>query len=193
MANPTVGECICSSTLQSWFSCLGMFILAGLSLQSFIVAVNVIDWLKGRSMTATDQIITSIGITRIIYLFSCPLHFLSYYCTAGLGTKMLLLYVFTGIAAGFSSTWLSALVATFFCIKTFTLSEDRHISENNFSYIYFCAVGIWNIFSVLIFFVSSVLPVISLGFHIRKMKKYRNVPSSTDTNHKIEKKKKKLR
>lgn len=231
MTNSTVGECLFSSLLQSWFSSVGMFILAGLLLQSFIVAVNVIDWLKGRSMTATDQIITSIGITRIIYNFSCPLHLLSYSCTAGLGIQMWLLNVFTGISAGFSSIWLSALLATFFCIKISTFNNNffLHLKTvisqrvlfliftsvllgfgyaftlawvfffaryNNLSYneilhdshnfpLIFIFNCLWNIFPVLIFFVSSVLLVICLGFHIRQMKKYRNVPSSTDTNHKM--------
>nr|DBA25511.1 TPA: hypothetical protein GDO54_009891 [Pyxicephalus adspersus] len=275
MANTTGGECVFPSTVQFWVSVAttGMLILFGISIQSFIVAVNVINWLKGRSVMAVDQIITSIGITRIIFQFSCPLHYLSYICFAQLGTKFLVLNLFTGIAAGFSSTWLSALLSIFFCfrISTFTKAFFVYLKSilsqrvvcliitsvmlgfgyslmsivfftmistftkaffvylktilsqrvvcliitsvmlgfgyplmsivfftmyKDFSYsdiihdkdkfqLIFLFNCLWNILPVLMLLASSVLLVISLSFHIRQMKNYRNTMSTVDTYHRM--------
>lgn len=233
MANSTAGQCAFPSTIQFWFSVaiIGAFLLFALFVQSFIVAVNFIDWLKGRSLTTTDQLITSIGITRIIYHFTVPMHFLSYSCSGGLGTTFLISNLFTGISAGFSGFWLSALLSTFFCLqistfnkvfflnlKTFisqrlicliissvllgygyaltivvlisfgvyqNISLSKIIHDNHDNAVIFSLNCLLNIMPVLLFFVSSVLLAICLGFHIRQMRNHRTAMSSTDTYHKM--------
>lgn len=233
MANYTAGECDFPSTVQGWISVaiIVVFILALLSLQFFIVAVNVIHWLKGGSMTGVDKIITAIGITRFISSVAFPLHFLSNSCSAELGATFFLLNSFIGVSSGFSSIWLSALLSTFYClmIPTFNnvfflrlktiisqrvvcliissvllgfgytltlslwipyarngiLSYSEIIHDHYKFQILFTFNCLWNIFPVVMFFVSSVLLVFCLGFHIRQMKNHGNVLSSTDTYHKM--------
>lgn len=125
MANSTVGECILSFAVKSWFSVAiaGTFLLFVLSLQLFIMAVNIIDCIKGRALTAVDLIITIIATTRVISFFSNPLHLFAYYCPSEFGAKLAVANLVTGISAGFSSIWLSTLLSVLFCFMISTFNN----------------------------------------------------------------------
>lgn len=232
MANSTERECDFPSTVQFWFSVVtnGILILVGLTLQLFIVVSNVIDWLKGSSVTAADQIITSIGIARFFYLFTMPIHYFSFNCYADKYKICFIFSLFIGITSGFSSIWLSALLSIFFCFKisNFHSAFYLHLKTiifqkvvlliiasvllgfgytlmylliiqtlfKNSSYsdflndlindqIIFSLNCLWNIFPLLLFFVSSFFLVISLGFHMTQMKGNRNAMNNTDAYRKV--------
>ncbi|XP_063775268.1 taste receptor type 2 member 43-like [Pseudophryne corroboree] len=51
----------------SWAVASGITCTAALVINGFIVSVIATDWIKQRPVMATDQILTSLGITRIIY------------------------------------------------------------------------------------------------------------------------------
>nr|DBA25508.1 TPA: hypothetical protein GDO54_009888 [Pyxicephalus adspersus] len=225
MDNFTWGKCDFPATVDMWVSntTVGIFILATISLQLFIVIVNVIDWLKGRSLTAADQIITSIGITRIIFSVCSPFYYFTYYCTAELRVIFLVLNLVFGITSFFASIWLSSLLSILFCFKisTFrnvffsrlkTILSQRVLflifasvlmafgytvmfclvvthklfgSSGNYDFLFYnqnfqliiSMHILGNIFPIITCFASSVILIISLGFHIRQMKTHRNMLS----------------
>lgn len=101
----------------------GIFTLAGLLVESFIVAVNVIDWLKGRLMKATDQIITSIGISRFFCLISSLLYMFSELYSTKFDIRFYLFIVCTWQTSDFSSIWLSTLLSIFFSFRISTFQN----------------------------------------------------------------------
>lgn len=44
----------------------GVVCVIGLMINSFIVGVNIVDWLQRRSISATDKILTTLGTSRIV-------------------------------------------------------------------------------------------------------------------------------
>ncbi|KAM9319636.1 taste receptor type 2 member 4-like [Gastrophryne carolinensis] len=95
----------------------GAFLLGGLIIQLFIVSVNVTDRLKGRPMSDTDQIITSLGVLRFI------LHSLSFWAVLQGAFQIPLHAVWNrivrciGFMSFFSDIWLSVLLSIIFCLK----------------------------------------------------------------------------
>ncbi|KAG9469296.1 hypothetical protein GDO78_020890 [Eleutherodactylus coqui] len=96
--------------------------IPGLMIHSFIIGVNATDWWKGRSVTAVDHIVTSLGISRMcaqstktIQLVVIRL-FLSRYnvyeqnmFNFGLG----IVYIFIG----YVNFWLTSLLSIVLCLK----------------------------------------------------------------------------
>nr|DBA25509.1 TPA: hypothetical protein GDO54_009889 [Pyxicephalus adspersus] len=95
-------------------------VLAGLLVQLFIVAVNVIDWLKRRSITGGDQIITSIGISRIFYHTAVLLALFSSFYSTKIPEIVFLLIDLTKNGSAIASLWLSTLLFIFFYFKIST-------------------------------------------------------------------------
>ncbi|KAM9319650.1 taste receptor type 2 member 43-like [Gastrophryne carolinensis] len=99
------------------FVAAGGFLLSGLIFQLFIVAVNVTERLKGRLMSATDQIITLLGVSRLIF------HFTSFWCIVQTSFKiqmhihLLKVIIFISSFSFSSNTWLSVLLSILFCLK----------------------------------------------------------------------------
>ncbi|KAM5165061.1 taste receptor type 2 member 13-like [Mantella aurantiaca] len=98
------------------FSCPGI-ILVGLVIQSFMVAVNGMDWLKGRSVTGTDKIISSIGISRIFFHTSCLMFFFSWSSLFEITEIFAILIVSILQVSALSNLWLSTLLSIFFYFK----------------------------------------------------------------------------
>ncbi|XP_040203361.1 taste receptor type 2 member 4-like [Rana temporaria] len=120
MANSTEEDYYINSVLFDLFifSCFGIT-LAGLVIQLFIVAVNVNDWMKGRSITGADKIITSIGISRIFFnalwlLISSSFIFSEFPETIYIFLEFSLRTLAT------SNIWLSTLLSIFFYFKIST-------------------------------------------------------------------------
>ncbi|KAM4043902.1 taste receptor type 2 member 64-like [Anomaloglossus baeobatrachus] len=104
---------------------LGLLVLAvstlvpGLVIHSFIIGINVNDWWKGRSVTSVDQIVTSLGISRIniqgaftIYvivdiLFQSQLNF----------EAPMLLIDAVHVFFTHANIWLTSLLSIVFCLK----------------------------------------------------------------------------
>ncbi|XP_063775267.1 taste receptor type 2 member 43-like [Pseudophryne corroboree] len=90
--------------------------IAGILINGFIFAVMVTDWVKGRPVTATDQVLTSLGITRIfclsISLLDVFLH--SFFKKS----SIIYLIVFCMFEISFyAGIWLSNLLSVVFCLK----------------------------------------------------------------------------
>ncbi|CAN2390228.1 hypothetical protein PRIEUP_LOCUS264 [Pristimantis euphronides] len=92
-------------------------LIPGLLIHSFIIGVNVSDWWKGRSVTAVDHIITSLGMSRmgvqcVTYLFMIRL-FLS-------SENLDITYVITSAfytLFSYATVWLTSLLSIVFCLK----------------------------------------------------------------------------
>nr|DBA25501.1 TPA: hypothetical protein GDO54_009881 [Pyxicephalus adspersus] len=95
-------------------------VFAGLPIQSFIVAVNVIDWLKRRSITGADQIITSIGISRIFSHTAVLLALFSSLYVTKIPEVVFALCYLTEYSSAIASIWLSTLLSIFFYVKIST-------------------------------------------------------------------------
>ncbi|KAG8550102.1 hypothetical protein GDO81_028882 [Engystomops pustulosus] len=102
----------------------GILCITGVLINAFIVAVNLLDWMKRKSISHVDQVITSLAMTRIFSQVSSFLYFL---LTILLNHRLyLLLYVINKIAvfSGHLSTWLMTLLSIVFCLK---ISNFHHV------------------------------------------------------------------
>ncbi|XP_018425355.1 PREDICTED: taste receptor type 2 member 125-like [Nanorana parkeri] len=207
------------------FGCFVTFSLAGLLIQSFIVVVNVIDWMKGRSITGADQIITSIGISRIFLHTTYLMYIVLLFYFSRLPKLINILNDLTARTSAFADIWLSTLLSIFFYFKISTFHNILFLRLKAFisrrvvhliiasvlmsvvySSMYYVAVSmtystistqnatlsyrqeeiishvytVWTVLPLLMTFVASLLLIILLGFHLRRMKIRGNVTSSTD-------------
>ncbi|XP_073484935.1 taste receptor type 2 member 50-like [Aquarana catesbeiana] len=121
MANST--EKIYYEILEQYlfpFALLVILVLAGLVIQSFIVTVNIIDWMKGRLITGADKIITSIGISRIFFHAAFLLNLFLFAYLSNI-TIIFSIFIFCALESlNFSNIWLSALLSIFFYFKIST-------------------------------------------------------------------------
>nr|DBA25497.1 TPA: hypothetical protein GDO54_009877 [Pyxicephalus adspersus] len=222
MANATEGEYY-NHIMLFWLPVAASAVvsLAGLLLQIFIVAVNVIDWLKERSMLPADQIITSLSISRIVFHIVCLMEFLNHFPVLSVIPEELAIFLWR--LSEFSSIWLSTLLSVFFFLKISTfhnvyfLRLKTLISQKIVYLITVCVVfslvyafsfflfpinltknyvlhflnkfpteaqimanidHVWNTISLIVSLASSVLLIISLRSHIRKMSNHGNIMSS---------------
>nr|DBA25490.1 TPA: hypothetical protein GDO54_009870 [Pyxicephalus adspersus] len=96
------------------------FIL-GLLINSFIVAVNIMNWFKERPMTANDQVITSIAIARILLQSACLFHI---FVTVFFNSNYLNLFlIIMMVMSNYSSIWLTNLLAIVFFLKIFNFQN----------------------------------------------------------------------
>nr|DBA25520.1 TPA: hypothetical protein GDO54_009900 [Pyxicephalus adspersus] len=102
------------------YAAAGIFSIAGLTVQSFIIAMIISDRLKGGLMTAVDQIIFSLGLSRFVF------HFLSLWrilYIAFFTTIPKILYIILtiiGNTSAFSNIWLSVLLSVVLTLKIST-------------------------------------------------------------------------
>nr|DBA25523.1 TPA: hypothetical protein GDO54_009902 [Pyxicephalus adspersus] len=195
--------------------------------QSFIIALNLIDHLKGKLMTATDKIITSLGISRLAFHLICLFIIVQLFVS---GTEPVMYsYITLSFIAWLlsgSSIWLSALLSVFLCLKisnfnnVFFLRLRGLISQNltriivlsilcsgGYSSLYFMVVYdgqpnnsteaqpnglrrpevkqflllLWNIICFLVYFLSSLLIIISLCLHMSRIKTEKNATCKMGT------------
>ncbi|KAG9467933.1 hypothetical protein GDO78_014033 [Eleutherodactylus coqui] len=95
----------------------GLAFLIGLMTQLFIVVVNIMDWVKGRPKSPVDQILTSLGITRIcLHSFS----FFNAMCVIFLRRYIQNMKIFLELivnSSNLSDIWLGTLFSIIFCMK----------------------------------------------------------------------------
>nr|DBA25485.1 TPA: hypothetical protein GDO54_009865 [Pyxicephalus adspersus] len=93
--------------------------MIGLMINSFIVAVNVIDWLNGRVISSTDKILTTLGISRIVFqISSFSYGFLTTFFKGYLNSSPIRYVV--DVAEVFSTQFsfcLTTLLSIVFCLK----------------------------------------------------------------------------
>nr|DBA25498.1 TPA: hypothetical protein GDO54_009878 [Pyxicephalus adspersus] len=213
------------------FAATIIMILAGLFVQSFIVVVNVLNWMNRGSLKPADQIITSLGITKILYhAVSFSEVFANLYYRE-LYHEYFIINIFTAQTLALSTIWLSTSLSIFFCFKisnfhnvfflrlkaiisqtvsyliiasvlfafgisltcfflTFNVScrnstSDFHLEFTKTMQTLSSCDVLWNIFPAHMYFLSSVLLIISLSFHMWRMKHCGNAISSMDTYHRI--------
>nr|DBA25504.1 TPA: hypothetical protein GDO54_009884 [Pyxicephalus adspersus] len=211
-------------------SLYGLATLAGFLVQSFIVAVNVIDWLKQKSIGAVDKMITFLGISRIFFHTAVLLYSISKLYNIRIPEIVITLNQFIMNISNLASIWLASLLSIFFYVKisTFHNAFFLHVKaiilkrvtyliigsvllSLGYTFIYFMALpdnSFWNgtqddisynrekkilmygnilcnSFPVLLFLIASLLQVILLVFHMRRMNNGGKVTSSTDTYHRI--------
>ncbi|XP_063775265.1 taste receptor type 2 member 50-like [Pseudophryne corroboree] len=95
----------------------GITFTAGLMINGFIVAVNVTDWRKGRPVTSTDQILTSLTVTRVFYHSACLLDIFlqNVFIVVSIVHNIIMYYI---IAVSFyAGIWLANLLSVVFCLK----------------------------------------------------------------------------
>ncbi|XP_075197779.1 taste receptor type 2 member 4-like [Anomaloglossus baeobatrachus] len=191
--------------------------IVGLMTHAFIVSVNLIDWRSGRTMTPSDQVITSIMISRMILQSVLQLSlFLELFC-AMCSPICHLTFRIICFSSMYSSIWLSTLLCVVFFVKisnfrsvvflwfrkiiserillfilfSFIVSlaqtsmiylvlyvpDIHHVSVNstrdNLDQIFDAVLGLslaGFLGPLLILLLSSVLLMISLYFHIKRMK-----------------------
>ncbi|XP_068135841.1 taste receptor type 2 member 50-like [Hyperolius riggenbachi] len=228
MANYTEETCY-QNIIDSLILVAPFFLLslAGLFTGTFIVAVNVTDWLKQRTMTAANQIITSLGLSRIIlHILSIIDLFFTVCSEDPFETSSVLFFIY--VTAVFSTVWLSVLLFFFFCftistfrsvfflrlktiisqrvtsliivflllsfgfpVMTFLMvpllpcsgnsTEDDSSCDRQTDQFLTTLYAVWNFFPLLVFFISSILLVISLSSHVNRMKTRTNETSNTGT------------
>ncbi|KAM3931044.1 taste receptor type 2 member 140-like [Leptodactylus fuscus] len=99
----------------------GLTFLAGFLINVFIVAVTICEWKKGRPVSKTDQVITSLGITRMIFQGACLLLIIIYTYVPGMNILFYLCVGFLQFISVYSNIWLSTLLSVVFCLQIFTL------------------------------------------------------------------------
>ncbi|XP_056419471.1 taste receptor type 2 member 16-like [Hyla sarda] len=93
-------------------------LIPGLVIHLFIIVINVTDWLKGRSVTPVDHIITSLGISRFFSQCAVTLRLLltiflnKLYANVALFVLQALYSFFS-----YSNVWLTSLLSIVFCLK----------------------------------------------------------------------------
>ncbi|XP_056419463.1 taste receptor type 2 member 9-like [Hyla sarda] len=94
-------------------------LLGGLVIHSFIIVINVTDWLNGRSVTPVDHIITSLGISRICNQCANTLHLLVLTLFLSNRDSRLTLVLMDAFHSFFAYTnvWLTSLLSIVFCLK----------------------------------------------------------------------------
>ncbi|KAG9468564.1 hypothetical protein GDO78_022468 [Eleutherodactylus coqui] len=115
------------NNIQHLILCITAEILCifGVLINAFIVAVNLIDWLKRKVATHIDQIITILGMTRIC---SQVASFLSIFYGVFFYNQnsFLRLYIIESVDYFFnhSSFWLMSLLSIVYCLK---ISNFHHV------------------------------------------------------------------
>ncbi|XP_069841121.1 taste receptor type 2 member 40-like [Dendropsophus ebraccatus] len=100
-------------------------ILAGVLTNVFIVVVNILDWLRGQSLNSSDQLVVSLALSN--FCFSC-INAATIMCFNFFFQIVLVDYVFYSLYgiltySIFSSSWLSAWLCLFFCVKIISFKQ----------------------------------------------------------------------
>lgn len=91
-------------------------------INSFIVAVSVMDWMKRRPLTAIDQVITALGVSRLMIQASAMTNmFLKLFYQRKFVLKVLLQCLcFILVSFSYLCIYLSALLSAVLCLKICT-------------------------------------------------------------------------
>ncbi|XP_056419468.1 taste receptor type 2 member 9-like [Hyla sarda] len=182
MADPTKGD-----TMVLYLDVLVPALIAlipGLVINSFIIVINVTDWLNGRSVTLVDLIITSLGISQM--------------CTQCVNTLSLIVstifknnlhvnvtvFIMEALYSfiTYTNVWLTSLMSIVFCLKISNLRTRlflylrRMIDQRTVHFI----VG-----SVLLSAINCLLPLLPAIIHVTKGGTYNTTMGSLSIDCKL--------
>lgn len=103
-----------------------VFFIGGLLIHSFIAIPIIIQWLHGKPVTPVDQVLTSLGISRMfLQIFSLIDLLLSVYQHGYLDPGTMIHPVIDSlfIFFNYSSIWFATLFSVIFCLKIATFSH----------------------------------------------------------------------
>ncbi|KAG9463785.1 hypothetical protein GDO78_021071 [Eleutherodactylus coqui] len=100
---------------------VGVSFLAGFLINAFIVAVNISEWKKGRPMSTADKVITSLGISRMVFQVLCLLNIIRDIYFYRRSSLFFVSVAYLELTSVYSSIWLSTLLSVVFCLKISTL------------------------------------------------------------------------
>ncbi|XP_075838278.1 taste receptor type 2 member 140-like [Microtus pennsylvanicus] len=92
---------------------------------AFTVLVNVMDWVKRRKISFIDQILTTLAISRIAFLFSLTAHLFVYKWYPAITTKRIVRQtcIFWTVTNHFS-IWLATCLSIFYFLKIANFSNS---------------------------------------------------------------------
>lgn len=93
----------------------GIGFVFGLLIHSFIVAVNIMDWLKRRPVAMSDQVIASLGMSRLIFQFACLFHM--FFAIFVDNNYLNFFLIIMKVISNYSSIWLMTLLSVVYCSK----------------------------------------------------------------------------
>ncbi|XP_033029703.1 taste receptor type 2 member 40-like [Lacerta agilis] len=102
--------------------CILVFITNGL-----IVGVNVTDWMKGRSLMPSDEILVSLGMSNLCFSTSLILDYFISLIWKEFYRKFYMVQKITfilDIAASFLSFWFTAWLSVFYCMKIVNFKQS---------------------------------------------------------------------
>lgn len=102
------------------FVCLGILVLPSLLLQSFILAVNIIDWMKGRPMKDTDKLIILNELSKLCFHTASLLYFLAMFNFPESSSLFLISLEVVINFSAFFSIYVSTMHVIFIYFKMFT-------------------------------------------------------------------------
>ncbi|KAG9465018.1 hypothetical protein GDO78_019059 [Eleutherodactylus coqui] len=178
----------------------GLSFLAGFLINAFIVVVNISEWKKGRPVSTADKVITSLGISRMVFQLTsvCSSIFLSTLLSIVFCLKISTLHnAFLLRLKILVLNRVSQLIVVFVMMSfshclIFSLAANVEILKNSTLEIHFNVLMDFDI-SALIFqitgpflinFISSVLLIIYLYHHVSRMRSKRNTTSDMDPYYK---------
>ncbi|XP_063775272.1 taste receptor type 2 member 39-like [Pseudophryne corroboree] len=108
--------------------CAAVLSLTGLVIHSFIAAVNVTCWLKGRAVTSIDQVLTCLGISRmLIQIFSFLDLVFHFHIHLDPGNILDTTIECALIFVNYSSIWFATLFSVVFCLKIAVFSNALYL------------------------------------------------------------------
>ncbi|XP_066445098.1 taste receptor type 2 member 4-like [Eleutherodactylus coqui] len=97
--------------------------MSGFLINVFIVAVNISKWKKVRPMSTADKVITSLGISRMVFPVIGLLKVILYVYFCRLSFLFFVSVMFLEFTCMHSSIWLSTLLSVIFCLKISALQN----------------------------------------------------------------------
>ncbi|CAN2390229.1 hypothetical protein PRIEUP_LOCUS265 [Pristimantis euphronides] len=165
-------------------------LIAGLLIHSFIIGVNISDWWEGRSVTAVDHIITSLGMSRM------GAQCVTYLCVIRLflsSENLDITYVITGTfytLFSYATVWLTSLLSIVFCLKISNFHSRLFLYLRRMiihrtghliaAFLFISAINVLITLSLIIPKVFSAFLFSSLYRHTTKMKRSSNLSISLE-------------
>ncbi|KAG9464865.1 hypothetical protein GDO78_019266 [Eleutherodactylus coqui] len=175
---------------------VGLSFLAKFIINLFIVAVNISEWKKGRPVSTADKVITSLGISRMVFQVACLLNVFCDIYFYRLSIPNLQNPFFLRLKILALNTVLHLIVASVVVSISFAfvygLMAAFKIPHNSTQETYLNAyIGLsiltlifWSTGPFLIYFISSVLLIIYLYSHMSQLRSGRTRTSHLDTYYK---------
>ncbi|KAG8548272.1 hypothetical protein GDO81_025886 [Engystomops pustulosus] len=98
-------------------------IITGLLIHLFIAATIIIQWLHGKPITPIDQVLTSLGVSRMFLQFFSLMDVLLSTSFLDLGVTTLSVIDNLFVFFNYSSIWFATLFAVVFCLKVVYISH----------------------------------------------------------------------